>query len=270
MQHACNMIGICLRNLSLVTIRPCSTGRPLPILPIEPDELSLDALGARQQVIDRLFAIMLWPHDEKSRDLAFRVADAQHYTEQLEFIARNSDQSFDVELTDLTPLARALVDLPAAHTISKPARAAYRHGLAAGLIFSFVIDADDSQPGSASLQEAKNYVMEMRGFLPAQSVSTINNTVWGRYQPVAHLWAAYLTRAIVTEESASNLWGWQFPCWNLEIEDFLALAERLRKRGEGLRPVRASNDLMPPEKAWSVGHDIALPDTDLRWVTAAA
>jgi hypothetical protein len=108
---------------------------------------------------------------------------------------------------------------------------------------------------SAVMQEGASPIPEVKQSLAKELVKErvsqkhIDNVIWPRYRPVAHLWAARKIRHDAGREQK------HFPCSIAELPTFLATAEELRDKGESLRLPRS-----PEASILRKGDAIRLPD----------
>ena len=130
-------------------------------------------------------------------------------------------------------------------------RQPFMHGCAAGLLLLRAA-THASIPQHFKLSDIKH---DIAGTFTV-SVSTVDNTIWPAFRPVAHLFAAYLVRALEGETT--------FPCRLVELPLFLARAEDFRSRGEAIFPPRRSDPMLRPGEALTFGVPFPLPPSDLR------
>jgi hypothetical protein len=94
------------------------------------------------------------------------------------------------------------------------------------------------------------------------SDSTIENTIWSHYKPVASLWAAYLR--IIMDYHVSNAEP-GFPCRLDDLARFLGFAESVRRAGEACKLRQSRTTLLDPKTSWVVPPEVALPHFDIDW-----
>jgi hypothetical protein len=105
------------------------------------------------------------------------------------------------------------------------ARKPFLHGLIAGTVLNNLLGLIACDQDNASLGKAIEMVL--LAFPPGSQLSsaTFNKTIWPKYRCVAHLWAAYSSRAMFHDRG-------DFPCTVGDLPAFLADAEGYRVMGE--------------------------------------
>jgi hypothetical protein len=167
---------------------------------------------------------MLWPsendEDEEQRRRAFNRSAVEYYKELNE-----------IDKADLFALADAAHPLEA---IRPSAVKPFLHGRIAGTVLHNVLDLIACDPDNASLGKAIEMALPSATQLSSStfnctiSSSTFNHTIWRKFRCVAHLWAAYSSRAMFHDQR-------DFPCTVGDLPAFLADAEGYRVRGESQR-----------------------------------
>jgi hypothetical protein len=166
-----------------------------------------------------LAAHMLWPHD---RDEEQRSILIDRLT--VECLRGAFSELSEVDKGDLFACADRAPGLTAIHAAAKPA---FRSGYVAGIVLHNVLTSGTST-GAAITKVVKSLPAAMR-----LSASTFNNSIWPEFRPVAHLWAAYCTKAPFHNCH-------DFPCTLPGLRSFLWLAEYYRLSGESTSPKQSS------------------------------
>ncbi len=219
----------------------------MPVLPITAEELSGPAA---RLTIGKIEAVMLFPNDPGLQDRAWASCTADMLLSAIE--------GGRVELDDLGEpgaVARVLRTAPRAVDLQTKAHQAYRYGLAAGHILREMIGAD-ARNEAMSMVRAKEKVSEHLTVLNARSMSTIENTVWKTFRPVAHFWAAYLSLAL---DSCGRDEKYPFPCSVKTLAEFLGTAQSYLERGLSLRAPRSARTVLVLAGAWTLPARLDLP-----------
>lgn len=193
---------------------------------------------------------MLFPNDAGLQDQAWGSCTADM---MLSAIERGG-----VELDDLGEpgvVARLLRTAPRAVDLQTKAHQAYRYGLAAGQILTEMIGAD-ARNEVVSMVRAKKKVSEHLTVLNARSMSTIENTVWKTFRPVAHFWAAYLDLAL---EACDQDEKYPFPCSVKTLAEFLGTTQSFLERGLSIRADRSARTVLVPDETWTLPTHLDLP-----------
>jgi hypothetical protein len=187
---------------------------------------------------------MLWPDDEARR----REALAS------EVVVMGRD------LRRQGKLDRPTLDLVfelAAH--AKPAGQSfelepYKRGMLAGHILMTALYGKDAQGKPLTLGGITRLLA--KEFAPRRGDnSSFVNSIWKRYRPVSHLWAAHIqSMENVTEDELRRSRDF-FPCALSDVIEFLKLSEDWRRMGESTKTApRAPSTILKP------GECVRVPD----------
>lgn len=201
-------------------------------------------------------ARMLWPHDADKR---IRYVNAV----SIKLAAGNINRvPFPTPTpTEVRELAESMLSAPRVEDFTDAGKRAYTHGLVAGDILFEAVGYQDTGRENIGLGDIKSALVARLGREQHLSKKTIDNTVWPRYKPVAHLWAAHLHRSKETENTA-------FPCRARDLPIFLAVAEAYRRRGETIRSTaKAPSTVLCPGDAVMVPRAFKLPEVELNFST---
>ena len=226
--------------------------------------ITLDMVGAGRSrlTLAHIEGPMLWPDDVGQRARALVACQAAEYRDRAASLAPT--QMVAMTAADAELVARQLMDAPSLAEIQNVAEMRFYRGQLAGWIFNDAIK-DRRSAVTRGLQFVKrDIISQLQGRHPkfkALSAATVENSVWGAFRGVAHLWAAshYLNEAHAARRDQS-----QFPCRLDEIEHFLAVAEAFRREAEATTG-RQSGPLQDPDSTWRVPAEIALPNLMISW-----
>jgi hypothetical protein len=206
----------------------------------------------------KVLAYMLFPSDDEARNdfLKGSLLDAGATLAKAYGVSLSIDQSaVDVLTSRKNPLAMIeaatkYVIRGAAKAPGTPRRIA---GTLAGESLLMAIANVQNEPGSVSL----NWVLDRASsnYRGAQRTRPSDlKTVWHEYRAAAHLWAAALYWNIVTEtpdgKAALGVSGVLVPHGREPLKAFLALAETLRIKGEGIKHKNAKDAFLPAGITW--------------------
>jgi hypothetical protein len=177
--------------------------------------LPLEALASPNRTdIDIVSAIMLWPDDEAMRARAIE-------TSFVALLHTAADQLSRGDLLELVSLAK---DATPVDQIHETTRRRMIDGARAGLYLRETV-------GHISLKRnisMKALAAKVATLPPQLNAHTFENSIWPRYRPVSHFWAAWLHLG----ETASEHSVQAFPCSGNQLQHFLGLAEGFREIGE--------------------------------------
>ena len=186
-------------------------------------------------------ARMLWPHDP---DMRGRYLSAVSVKVAVSTIGRVPLQ----EPTPPTPaevreFGEAMLSAPRVEDFTKAGVRARKHGVVAGMILYEAVGRHDIGSENTEMSVIKSALVALLGPEQRLSQKTIDNTVWPRYRPVAHLWAAFIDRSLETNSNT-------LPCRGRDLPLFLATAEAYRRRGETIRSTpKSPNTVLRPGEA---------------------
>lgn len=219
----------------------------MPVLPITAEELSGPAARA---TIGKIEAVMLFPNDSGLQDQAWDSCTADMVLSAIE----EDRVEFD-DLREPGAVARMLRTAPRAVDLRTKAHQAYKYGLAAGQILIEMIVAD-ARNEVVSMVRAKEKVSEHFTVLNARSMSTIENTIWTAFRPVAHFWAAHVSLGL---EACDRDEEYPFPCGVNALAEFLGTAQSYLERGLSLRAARSARTVLVPDETWILPASLDLP-----------
>ena len=201
----------------------------MPFLPIDSTIVSNPSRGD----LAIIESWMLFPDDEAKRLEAYKSATVAMGGD----LRRKTKLPPDVieELFDLaektTPIAQ----------IHEMVMTPYREGFMAGAILIDAIEGRDGDGNERKLGDIIKGLTKQFAKGGPNSSSSFVHTIWKRYRPVSHLWAAHIKFAKAFPASPA------FPCDLPAIIDFLWLSEEWRLRGESTKtaPTAPSTILRP-------------------------
>lgn len=187
---------------------------------------NLPRLVARMAVLRILVqGMMLWPEDQSARE---RLCKA----EAIRLAASRGDR---LPVTIARRVFALTAEAPPIAELRKNADDRHAHGWIAGEILRRAVDQAGREGDNVNLREIIGQIV--KAYAPYRSagkvhltpsVKTIVNTIWPRYRPVAHFWAAFLGRI-------ENGAGRAFPCSLDELPAFLKSARRYLGAGQEAR-----------------------------------
>lgn len=188
-----------------------------------------EACVAQPTLIDVALAgaEMLFPDDPTARGECFDSAIATGLSNGDFVPGANSPPNlpFQVALNAWEPRRRdAMVELPMVHG-----------AIAGGILADVVGAAQTGEPismGTAISRAARAFCYKR----PKWKVTpkTINNSIWPRFRPVAHFWAAYIDKRPADS----------FPCSPWNLHEFLSTAEAYRLLGESSSTFKAKSTIL--------------------------
>ena len=158
------------------------------------------------------------------------------------------DRPTGFDLLEFAARATPLESLQAAKGMKGAAAEPYLHGIISGFILhetlgKVVLGRKDASIGrSAKIASEKFSNKEASNHLDKRvriSISTINNTIWPLYKPVAHLWAAHYSRRLETHDL-------DWPCNVSRISEFFSTAEAYRHLAETMGAFKSPSVLLVP------------------------
>jgi hypothetical protein len=199
----------------------------MPFLPID----SSVVFNPNRTHLALIESWMLWPHDEVLRLEAYKsavVTFARDHKQQMKL-----DPSIFEELFDLTAEARPL------HRIAELAEDPFRDGFMAGNILIVALEGRDEKGNRLKLGDIHDKLRKLFARQKGDN-SKFVNSIWQKYRPVSHLWAAHITLAGSNSKYA-------FPCELKDVIEFLWVSEEWRQRGEATKsaPKAPSTILIP-------------------------
>lgn len=199
----------------------------------------------------KIEATMLWPDDTEARERFDQTVRADYAVKMWP----------DAEVPVDRQTIAWLIGAPRLVDVRKRATDRYKEGCLIGHMLCELIDRPAGAVPAKNLTEAKRRAAaafrEMLGTKRARwaiepLVKMIDNHVWRRFKPSAHLWAAYIAR--VRRGRAGNA----FPCVLGDLADFAALAALMLREGAAYKAERAP-PLLNADIAWTLPpHVIAL------------
>lgn len=206
----------------------------------------------------RIYSVMLIddrePNAEDKRrrtELAFFAASTRKRLEQL-----TDEETFRWDRQAGLDLIAGAAEMS---IVEKEERVKVKYGrLAGGILITFVgaVLSDKTTNLNDCKAEVEKHLRVSR--------STIDNSAWGGYRNVSHLWAAMYT---LSEPDPHFPRTPASPCRffpdRCMLSHFLGLAETFRKYGESSWPV--ADAILYPGETWAVPLEIALPRFELRF-----
>ena len=198
-------------------------------------------------------ARMLWPHDPETRESYIDAVSAK-----LQVAAIDQFPFPEPTPAEVREVAEMALAAPRIGDFTKAAKKCYFHGLIAGFLLIESTGGADADSRYKSLADIKNALSDRYRRL---SPKTISSSVWPRYRPVAHFWAAHF---LETKESENNV----FPCRMRDLALFLATAEAYRRRGEKIRSnIKSPTTVLQRGEAVMTPPALALPEIELTFGT---
>jgi hypothetical protein len=229
----------------------------MPVLKITPAMIGPDRSPL---TLAYLGAVMLWPDDLDQRTELIKTARAAYLKNVIGSVPGACDPGAGFDLWEMVFDAippRVLMNMGGG---SRPVD----HGWAAGeYLAKAVQDSAAGRRVKLAAIKAAITAPKRRKSHPRLDFSedTFVNTIWPRYRPVAHLWAAYVYE---------GLWevpGSLFPCDLEHLPDFLALANFFYKVALSIEIRQRRDALMSGTDAWTLPPGLPLPRYELVPIT---
>jgi hypothetical protein len=183
-------------------------------------------LAPSRSDLDRIAALMLWPHNPALRDEAGRSSLVEDLHSSQDDLPLELLRQLTTLAKDSLPLGKIQEQLP------EP----FGHGLRCGLYLQRTV-------ASVLLKQPLNLgalVKELSAIPPEmRDTKKFTNIYWPRYRPVSHFWAATIDLAD----------GRGFPCRGGDLLRFLKLAEGYRILGEKSRTKQAPRPILKPNES---------------------
>ena len=194
-------------------------------------------------------AWMLWPHDPEIRKRCIGAVSVKLQVAAIDQIPLRKPTP-----TEVREYGEMLLTAPRIEDFTEAAKKCYFHGIVAGFLLIESTGGAGVDSRYKSLTDIKNALADRYARL---SPKTITNTVWPRYRPVAHFWAAHFLETKDPE-------GWVFPCRMRDLALFLATAEAFRRRGEKIRSnLKSPTTVLRQGQAIMIPPALALPEVEL-------
>jgi hypothetical protein len=200
--------------------------------------------------LDLVSALMLWPDDGPMRERAIETS----FVTLMHTVA---DQLSRGDLVELVSLAKDATPIDQIHQTT---RQRMIDGARAGIYLRETV-------GHVSLHRnisMKALAAKVAAIPPKLNAHTFENTIWPRYRPVSHFWAAWLHLAEAISEQSKQA----FPCGTDQLAHFLGLSEGVRQLGECTRTKQSPSMVLRSAEGVRVSPEMAIqpiaPDFDLR------
>jgi hypothetical protein len=211
----------------------------MPVLEITPEMIGPNRTRLALAYFD---GIMLWPHDQAQRAEAMKSSIATFIKTAID--AAVPPMNLMIE-RDWYALAQEALPM---RLVSDQSKTAFRHGVLAGELLAAAVN-EHTASGSVKLESLKTEMTSAKRRKSHKTLdisrSTLENTIWPRYKPVSHLWAAYVQTALFERDPT-------FPCRLDSLPDFLALADSFCRAGLSLRLSRRNEALLSIDQLWTL------------------
>lgn len=230
---------------------PQSESDLMPSLELDPADL--EPLRA-ELTIAYLESVMLSPDNEadRMRLKASRVrAECKGLIKKLCPTERSFDNGEIATLLDLLDAA------PRPEEVFQERQRKYELGTVAGWILWDCLAGHDGVPvaGLTATKAKISERLQQRGRKRGFSLSSLENTAWRTYEPVAHFCLAHMLRQVAVLPCAR----FERPCAPNDLIRFLAVSEHLRRAAELIKLRKSSHSLLDPARTWKVPSSIQLP-----------
>lgn len=226
----------------------------MPFMEITPEMIGPERTRLSLVYIETL---MLWPHDPDQRAEAMKTGTVSFIHDSIANVPSARRSVKDTEWFDWISLAADAMPLRIIHQQSQHH---FVQGVIAGELLSAIV-GDHASGQSIKVQSIKNEIIECCASRKSDhfriSLSTLENTIWKRYKPVSHLWAAYLGNALRGDHV--------FPCRIGALPEFLGLSEYFRKTGQDIYPSRRNEPVLTQNEQWIPPSDLELPIVGVTW-----
>jgi hypothetical protein len=218
----------------------------MPVLDLTPEMIGPDNADLTLGYIE---GVMVWPEDEENRRLFVQARRAKEYVELVEAFAKVDPQAKIMNVADMAVTFAALATSPRPTEVGADRQRRYSHGSIAGWILWDGLVNCHSGTGhglEAVKRDISKRLKTSKGH-PRFSVSTINNTIWPRFRPVAYMWLAHMFHASLGRSDGEPV---PRPCKADDLLKFLEMAEQFRRDGEGCRPRHSDQPILDPTRTW--------------------
>lgn len=197
---------------------------------------------------------MLWPDDPEYRQKVIGQSLTLRALELREALSREN----------AIRLVEGSVDLPAMQEIQEQAEQRHLHGSIAG---SILVDCAGTRHAGLEGYTKKVVVDRLCETVSKHGTEwrqahiapqTVYNTIWPRFGPVAHYWAAHRERARSGDDT--------FPCEIGRVEMFLGEVKAWRDLGQKTKYFQSNKWILPPGFAAAVPGEDRLPTVELSFL----
>jgi hypothetical protein len=230
----------------------------MPVLKLDEHALEPDRVCPTMAYLG---AVMVWPKPDEveQRRRAIDAAGAQHIIAGFIGHAASSDrQQFYFTWEELISVMTFLAGAPPLGDIHQQSKPRTKQGLIAGEILLSQCGEAGRRLGLGAAKSALSERLNGTKLFETLSISTIDNTVWRSYRPVAHLWAAQILSSV--RRRARRLPFGAVPCAQDDLPYFLACAERLRRIGEAHASRQHVGPVLEASRTWRLPDGFRLPE----------
>jgi hypothetical protein len=188
-------------------------------------------------------AVMVWPDDANARSRAIQTSKVEFLRENINYRNHWSEIN-EVSLFEFVAGAEPIENIHA------EVKKHFVRGYASGFILRetiarIQIGAPDATIGASISKMSEIYRRKKDGSGWPLDKKTINNTIWPKYKPVSHFWAAAINYKLQHRSEP-------FPCEKSRLAQFLEEAEAWRTLGASLRTAKASGPILQGVKSITV------------------
>jgi hypothetical protein len=197
----------------------------------------LPLLQLAPQLVSRLEltpieAIMLWSGDANNQNRA-RLAAIPEWLRSLDGYTLGSEDF--KELEEITRLREFEPDT----------RRQFLHGVVAGCRLWNLLCIQRRKP-DASFSNVDGAIRKMFA-KRSISQSTLNNTIWPHFKPVAHLWAAFVSLSAASHRKSSP-----FPCALRDAAHFLGVSATIANIATATRTKQSTRPVLDADDLWNI------------------
>lgn len=224
-------------------------------------EITPEMIGPQRTrlALSYIESVMLWPHDAEKRSEAMKTGTATFIRDAISAVPAARRAVDAAEWLDYFGL---LADAMPLRLVQQEAKQPYVYGIIAGELLGAAV-GDYSIDGTLKLTALKSEIVSIckkRAESISEfsfSISTLDNTIWRRYKPVSHLWAAHVSMALSGDHT--------FPCSLSRLPYFLGLAKYFLEQGLSIQPPRRGENLLEERVMWHLPPGLHIPTLEVEF-----
>jgi hypothetical protein len=194
----------------------------------------------------------------EQRGRAIDAAAAQHVIAGFIEHSTRSERQLSFTQEELISILTFLAGTTPLRDIHQQSKPRTKHGLIAGEILLNQCGKAGCRLGLGATKSSLSERLNGTRLFENLSISTIDNTVWRTYRPVAQLWAAQIVCSV--RRRARHLPFGAVPCARDDLPFFLACAERLRSIGEAHASRQHAGPVLEASRTWRLPNGFRLPE----------
>ena len=200
-----------------------------------------------------LFGLMAYPDDEVSHAQLASAIAAWDTRSKLAELIRRFGNTHEISVNGRITLN--LADAPdARESVKAAAEVSAVGGSLAGIMLGWMVFRAEQPATRAQVSLGDAFRMVDEAYRKHRQrgggIENLKRHIWPRFRPVAHLWAAlhvWNDREVPIETRMTGR----------DFHQFLMAAEWLRRKGESLKPKRATTAILPRGRTWRIRHEVS-------------